>query len=321
MAGEPLDEVERGVYTLLSNLKKDPFALETAYLSLITFDAKARVVVPLSEVTSITPPTLTIRPGTSLGAALDLVRESIQKEVQKTTASSKGDYKPMVFILTDGQPTDDWTMAADRLRKVQPHLAKIYAIGCGDEVDFETLGKLSDACFHVKSLTTISELFLWLTASVQSMSISPDSPVNLEKTLSLAKGMELVDKERPPKFSSLNSRLFFHVTCQKTRKHYMMRYKYFSDERSYIAQDAVPLPDDFFSDGAMKSPPIDSSLLQGSVDCPYCHNQAWAKCGFCGHLFCLDDQNFQETLSCPVCETSLRMSYDESSFDIDGSQG
>jgi DNA-directed RNA polymerase subunit RPC12/RpoP len=133
--------------------------------------------------------------------------------------------------------------------------------------------------------------------------------------------MEVIDKERPPKFSNLSKRLFFHVTCQKTRKNYMMRYRYWPDEKSYIAQDAVPLPTDFFSDGAMKSPPIDTDLLQGGVDCPYCGSIAWAKCGFCSHLFCLDPNTVGKSLKCPVCETSLSISNESSPFSIDGSQG
>jgi uncharacterized protein YegL len=278
-------------------------------------------LTPLSELSSVAPPNLTIRPGTALGAALDLVRESIQKDVMKTTASVKGDYKPMVFILTDGQPTDDWTSAVERLKKVQPHLAKIYAIGCGDEVDFETLAKLSDTCFHVKSLTTMSELFLWLTASVQTMSISPDTPINLEKTVSLSKGMEVIDKRNPPPLATLNKRIYFHITCNKTRKSYMMRYKYSPDERIYVVQDAAPLPDDFFSDGTVKSPPIDTGLLQGTVECPYCHSPAWCMCGFCQHLFCFDPQVVGEKVTCPVCETVLSMAESMENFSIDGSQG
>ena len=106
MAGGPLEAVEAGVYTMISALSRNPYAIETVHLSVITFDAMARVVVPLTEVPMVKPPLLSIRPGTSLGAALDLTRQRIESEVVKTTADTKGDYKPLIFILTDGQPTD-----------------------------------------------------------------------------------------------------------------------------------------------------------------------------------------------------------------------
>ena len=323
MAGGPLDAVAAGVYTMISALSKNPYAIETVHLSVITFDAKARVVVPLTEVPLVKPPVLSIRPGTCLGAALDLTRQRIESEVAKTTSESKGDYKPQIFILTDGQHTDDWRGPASRLRSVRPHLATIYAIGCGDDVDFETLAKIADVCIHNKSMSTdsLGKLFVWLSASVQSQSVSPDKPWSLDKpAVPLEKGMELVDVSKPPKFGGESKVLYFHVTCRKTKNRYMMRYRYSPENRLYFCQDAVKLPEDFFSDGAMKTPPIDSDLLAGGVDCPYCGGEGRGKCGFCGHLFCLDLHERIPELTCPVCETTLTVS-DGGAFSVDGSQG
>ncbi|EDN3960136.1 tellurium resistance protein TerY, partial [Salmonella enterica subsp. enterica serovar Typhimurium] len=39
MHGEPIEAVKNGVQTLLTTLKQDPYALETAYVSVITFDS------------------------------------------------------------------------------------------------------------------------------------------------------------------------------------------------------------------------------------------------------------------------------------------
>lgn len=46
MHGEPIEAVKNGVQTLLTTLKQDPYALETAYVSVITFDSSARQAVP-----------------------------------------------------------------------------------------------------------------------------------------------------------------------------------------------------------------------------------------------------------------------------------
>ncbi len=45
---------------------------------------------------------------TALGEALSLTANRIDAEVQKTTAETKGDWRPLVFLMTDGGPTDDW---------------------------------------------------------------------------------------------------------------------------------------------------------------------------------------------------------------------
>jgi uncharacterized protein YegL len=321
MAGGPLEEVEAGTEAMLSALRRNPHAMETVYISVITFNARAKQVTPLTELPAVHPPKLSLRPGTCLGAALDVLHDAIKREVVPTTPERKGDYRPLAFILTDGQPTDEWRGAAQRLRSVRPRLASVYSIGCGVDVDFETLGQIGDVCIHMRYLSPASfaDFFVWMSASVQSMSIARDNAVSLEK-IPLKEGMELVDPENPPSLSSEGRRLFFHVCCSETRRHYLMRYVFESRSECYLAQDAIPLPEDFFSDGVFKSPSVSSGLLYGSVDCPFCGNDSWGQCGACRNLFCLKEGHAKPSLVCPVCETKLTMS-DNASFDIQGSQG
>jgi uncharacterized protein YegL/DNA-directed RNA polymerase subunit RPC12/RpoP len=321
LAGDNLQAVEIGMHKMLSALSRNPHAIETAVLSVITFGAKAKTAFPLTEVMEARPPVLSPRPGTSLGAALDLLRESIGREVVKTRGDQKGDYKPMVFIVTDGYPTDDWRGPLKRLKAQAPSLATIYAIGVGQDVDFETLTQIADECIHsaVLSPESLSKLFVWLSASIQSQSVSPDGQVSLEK-VPLAEGMELIDKRSPPKFSGKDQRLYFHVTCAKEKRLYMMTFRKNGPD-SYAAEGNLKLPEDFFADGAMRSPPVDAGALYGGFDCPYCGAGAWGKCSFCGHLFCLDLESEAQELACPVCQSKLRLAEDSGSFTIDGSQG
>ena len=120
MAGPAIEAVERGVKTLVSELRSNPLALESAYLAVLTFDRHARQVTPLTEVDSVpTAGKLSVRTGTSLGAALRLLLECIRRDVVKTTPTTKGDYKPLVFLLTDGQPTDNYGPAAAAVSRRQ----------------------------------------------------------------------------------------------------------------------------------------------------------------------------------------------------------
>jgi uncharacterized protein YegL len=107
MYGEPIEAVKNGFAVLISALKRDPQALEMAYLSVITFAATAQQVLPLTEIAQLTTPNFSAGGGTSMGAALDLVVKCAEREVAKYTPDSKGDYKPLVFLLTDGIPTDN----------------------------------------------------------------------------------------------------------------------------------------------------------------------------------------------------------------------
>ncbi|MDR1872341.1 MAG: VWA domain-containing protein [Deltaproteobacteria bacterium] len=324
MAGEALESVEIGVHKTISSLKKNPYALESVHLSIITFAAKAKVVLPFTEILAVNPPALSIKPGTSLGAALDLLRESILKDVTRTTREEKGDFRPLVFILTDGQPTDDWRGPLARLKEVKPRLGHIYGVGCGDEVDFETLGQIADVSIQVEAATSdsLAKFFVWLTDSVQSASVSPDTPLSLEKTPPLDKGMNLIDKNSPPKFHPETVRLHFHATCSKTKKHYLMRYRHDLTRPVYFFERSFAVPEDFFADGSLKAPATDAGSLLGSSDCPYCHGDAWGKCGFCGHIFCLDSNNLQPEVTCPFCETHLTLDpRNDANFSVDGSVG
>lgn len=58
MSGEPITAVQNGLDLLVSTLRQDPYALETAFLSVITFDTDARQVVPLTEITDFQTPNI-----------------------------------------------------------------------------------------------------------------------------------------------------------------------------------------------------------------------------------------------------------------------
>lgn len=174
MIGTTIEAVNNAVRQLVRELQSDPHALETAYVSIITFDHQARQLVPLTEVSDIQIPELAVRPGTALGTALQLLKKCIDTEVRKTTADTRGDYRPLVFLLTDGQPTDDWSKVKDQMFQLtNPRIGNFYAIGFGDDLDYARLREISDIAFRMDDLSSesIRKLFVWLTASVRSASI------------------------------------------------------------------------------------------------------------------------------------------------------
>ena len=107
MVGEPIQQVENGMRQIVQELRTDPYALETAFISVIAFAGKAKSLSPLTELYKFYPPTFPIGGGTSLGAALDFLMDDIDRNVVKTTEERKGDWKPIIFLFTDGTPTDN----------------------------------------------------------------------------------------------------------------------------------------------------------------------------------------------------------------------
>ncbi len=88
MTGEPIEAVRQGMKTLLSELKSDPQALETVWMSVITFDSGANQVMPLTELLMVQEPTFEARGTTALATA------SGARENARYTRSGTGPRSP-----------------------------------------------------------------------------------------------------------------------------------------------------------------------------------------------------------------------------------
>ena len=166
MTGEPIEAVKNGVQVMISSLRQNPQAIETAYISIITFDSAARQIVPLTDLASFQMVDIKASGTTALGEALKLVATSIDKEVTKTTAEQKGDWKPLVFIMTDGIPTDDWQAGLEEFKKRKTAYTVACAAGAG--ADANLLKQITDNVVSLDTAdsNTISKFFTWVSASI-----------------------------------------------------------------------------------------------------------------------------------------------------------
>lgn len=175
MSGEPIEAAKNGVQVLVSTLRQDPYALETAYLSVITFDSSAKQITPLTELASFQPPQLVATGSTALGEGLTLLAERIEVEVTKTTSEVKGDWKPLIFLMTDGEPTDNWQKGIEALKKVRTGI--IVACAAGPSANTEILKKLTEVVVQLDTAdsATIKAFFKWVSASVSTGSQKVES--------------------------------------------------------------------------------------------------------------------------------------------------
>ena len=169
MAGEPIEAVKNGVQVMISSLRADPTAIETAHLSIITFDTDARQTVPLTDLASFQMPDLIATGTTSLGEALKVLSNCIKTEVRKASPTEKGDWKPLVFIMTDGQPTDDWQSGLNEFKNVK--VGTVVACAAGSGADTSILKQITN---DVVSLETdqesIKSFFKWVSSSIGATS-------------------------------------------------------------------------------------------------------------------------------------------------------
>jgi uncharacterized protein YegL len=190
MQGTPIESVKAGIRQLHRDLLSDPQAIESAYLSVITFADSAQQLVPLTEVGQFDPPELVSSGQTNFGDALRLLLECFDRELVRTTADRKGDWRPLVFILSDGAPTDgQWPEYAQALRAQRP--ANIIALACGDQADVGALKQVTEAVIQMRDMSpeAFKSFFKFVSASVKQTS---------EKVGALADGEGITLPPPPP---------------------------------------------------------------------------------------------------------------------------
>ncbi len=166
MSGEPIEAVKNGVQIMIGSLRQNPQAIETAFISVITFDSTAQQIIPLTDLASFQMVDIKATGVTALGDALKLVASKIDSEVAKTTTEQKGDWKPLVFIMTDGIPTDNWQAGLTEFKKRKTAFTVACAAGSG--ADTSILKQITDNVVSLDTAdsTSIGKFFLWVTASI-----------------------------------------------------------------------------------------------------------------------------------------------------------
>lgn len=187
MTGEPIEAVKNGVQMMVHSLRQNPQAIETAFVSIITFDSDAKQLIPLTDLASFQTVDLKAAGTTALGAALILLADKLENEVTKTTLEQKGDWKPIVFIMTDGVPTDDWQAGFQKLKAVKKGLI----VGCaaGNNADDKVLKEIADQVVRLSNTDadSIGKFFQWVSASIATTS------TKVEET-----GIDLTKKDQLP---------------------------------------------------------------------------------------------------------------------------
>jgi uncharacterized protein YegL len=333
MVGDNHRQMQQGLERLVKSLRTDPHALETVYLSVIAFAGEARTLAPLTELAMFYPPRLPIGAGTSLGAALEHLMNDIKQFVIKTTPERKGDWRPIVYLMTDGKPTDDVTPSLNRWKKEFAASVTLVAIGIGKYASLDILQQLTEHLLHLDATTDedFRKFIDWVTMSVvaQSRSLSATTKgVNLAKLdtdiLSMVNDISkanTIDED----FVILNGR------CQKTKLPYLIKYERslpnFENTRiqmgkaHYFLSGVFALEQDYFelSDSRCLTRTINSDELLGAPGCPHCGNPiGFAMCR-CGQIMCIRGEG---PATCPSCQQACNFAQsDGDGFDVARGRG
>ena len=172
MGGQPIAELNAGLQEFDIALKADPLASLRVEVGMVTFGG---TVTAIDFVTAdqFHPPVLTANGGTPMGHAVQKALTMLRD--RKNTYKSNGVdyYRPWLFLITDGAPTDVWEAAAEHARQEEDHKGvSVYAIGV-EGADMQTLALFSSKRepLKLKGLT-FRELFQWLSKSLGAVALS-----------------------------------------------------------------------------------------------------------------------------------------------------
>lgn len=170
MRGEPIESVKVGLETMLSSLRQDPYALETVNISIITFDREVKQILPLTPLDELQLPEITTPESgpTHTGQALKLMCEMVDQEVRLSTPDRKGDWMPLLFIMTDGKPSDSMLYKEMIPEVKKRHFAGIIACAAGMSAKTDPLKLLTDKVYSLDTLdsTSFKEFFKWVSETI-----------------------------------------------------------------------------------------------------------------------------------------------------------
>jgi uncharacterized protein YegL len=171
MAGQPIQELNAGLRTFREELIADELAAKRVEIACITF-GPVSVVTSFEVASAFQPPWLKSAGETPMGAAIKSGVELVRLRKEAYRANGIAFYRPWIFLLTDGAPTDEWKSAATLVKEGEASKAfAFFAVGV-QKANMDILKQIAvRAPLRLKGLRFRS-LFQWLSNSMKSVSRS-----------------------------------------------------------------------------------------------------------------------------------------------------
>jgi uncharacterized protein YegL len=171
MNGEPIQALNNAMSGMINSLRSDAQASETLWISVITFDREVQEIVPLTELPSFQLPEIVCPPSgpTFTGKALEMLYDKVNSEIRKGTPTQKGDWRPLLFLFTDGKPSDPM-LYSEMLPKIKSlNFGAIVACAAGNIADDSKLKELTDTVVHLATAdsTTLKQFFKWVSDTIE----------------------------------------------------------------------------------------------------------------------------------------------------------
>ncbi len=171
MHGEPIQALNNALSGMINTLRQDAQALDSLWISIITFDREVKEIFPLTELAMLQLPEIHCPQSgpTHTGKALEVLYQKVQKDIIRGTENQKGDWKPLLFLFTDGKPSDIqlYNEIAPKIKTL--NFGAIVACAAGNLADDTKLKILTEDVVHLDNAdsSTLKQFFKWVSETIE----------------------------------------------------------------------------------------------------------------------------------------------------------
>lgn len=174
MYGDAIDSLNRAINDFKEQTSMDELAQKRVDIAIIEFNDTARVVQDFTPLSQMQPVTLSASGCTAMGAGINLAIDKVKERNRFYNSMGTPCFKPWIFMITDGAPTDDIESARQRIideeSKGTHGKLKFWAIGVPG-YSKETLTSLTKRCIALNE-ANFNGIFNWLSESMVTISVS-----------------------------------------------------------------------------------------------------------------------------------------------------
>lgn len=169
MQGSSIDELNQGLQAFRNELFNDSLSMKRVEIAVITF-GPVRVMQDFTTADQFRPVQLQASGDTPLSAAVSRGLHLLKERKQILRSNGIKLFRPWVFLITDGEPTDKWQHLPLIIRSGEETKSfSFFALGVKD-ANFEILKQISVREPMKLHGVRFREFFLWLSASLKNVS-------------------------------------------------------------------------------------------------------------------------------------------------------
>lgn len=179
-----IHKLNEGVRKFKEQTMLDELAQKSIDIAIVEFNTEANLIQDFIPLMNLEPPQLSAGGSTSMGKGLDLAMELVEQRKLRYKEIGIPYYRPWIFIISDGEPTDDYIPVAERVRELaEKNKFVCWAVGVPG-YSKKALQKITDRLFELTDIN-FPTIFEWLSNSLVKVSNSkglsvdyPDLPDN-----------------------------------------------------------------------------------------------------------------------------------------------